>query len=105
MAFCLYNPRRQTLHDVVAIKEKMFEVAKPFKWIRFPDGVENSSGYFYNTKTSKVELKPLAPPRSVIIDPTPGTLDVVQLLLDTGVLMQAQIPVEWKKLLDNKPNG
>lgn len=84
---------------VCQIEDKTFPVHKDFKWVKFKksEGVEATAEWRYSR--GKFIHKPAPPPVMPTVDPTPGTLDVVQLLVQKGVLKSSDIPKAWRKLI------
>ena len=106
MAQALVDPRRGTVHDVVPTVNDKFDVAPPLMWKTIRQGlVGKRVKYDVQTDTFEEIVPPPRPP--VVIDPTPGTLDVVQFLIDEGIVNRGKLNSarpEWAKLLDNRQN-
>jgi hypothetical protein len=107
MAQVLVDPQRGTTHDIVPNAQSTFEVAPPLKWVTLPSGLAGKRTK-YNPQADKVEEVPPKPRPPVVIDPTPDTLDVIQFLIDEGIVSRAKVNSarpDWVKLLDNNAPG
>lgn len=91
-------PAGAPLRDVRQTAEECNEVAEDFMWVEVPDaGVAPDTHFWDGEKV--VEIPPPPPPPPPVVDHTPGSLDVIQLLLDKQLLAPADLRQEWRDIL------
>ncbi len=81
-----------------------FEVSPDYHWVESDTLGMTEHSHSFDGKTFSARPPRVATPN--LVDPTPGTLDIVAMLIDLGVkkrngkpLTQADLPEEWQELM------
>lgn len=107
MTRVLVDPVRGTVHDRVPTVQDQFPVSPPLRWVTLPPSLEDKDVRWNEGSGQFEEIVP-PPPPPVVIDPTPDTLDVVQMFIDAGIITRAQVDAlrpDWGPMLDNNEPG
>jgi hypothetical protein len=108
MAQVLIDKKRGTTHDIVPNQQATFDVGGNLEWRTLPPALAGKRTVYDPVADEIKEAPPPPPLPPVIIDPTPDTLDVVQFLIDEGIVSRAKINSarpDWAQLLDNNTPG
>jgi hypothetical protein len=106
MPFVLINRNDNSIHDVVATAGERWGIpfgppgagGADFLWVSSPDPVEHTADWSYDGRA----FSKYAPPVQ-IVDPNPTAFEVLQWMIDNGVITTAQkamMPQSWRDNLE-----